>query len=78
MTQGKNKGAIWVSLVGGLLAGAIAKPIVLPSGFSDLHGMGVPGDVALAGICLGLAYVTYRLLCSGSRTTTPHSASVSK
>lgn len=78
MKRGKSTGIIWASLIGGILAGAYLKPIVLPMGFAGLHGMGVSGDVMIAGICVGLAYVTYRLLFGGARGTQSHSAAALK
>ena len=74
MKRGKNTGTIWASLIGGLLVGAYLKPILLPTGFAGLHGMGTSGDVIIAGICVGLAYVTYRLLFGAARGTQSHSA----
>jgi hypothetical protein len=78
MKLGKNTGTIWASLIGGMLAGAYIKPMVLPSGFAGLHGMGASGDVLIAGICVGLAYVTYRLLFGEARGTQSHSAAALK
>ena len=69
MKRVKSKGTIWASLISGMLAGVVLKPIVLPEGFAGLHGMGMSGDVMMAGICVGLAYVTYRLLFGSARST---------
>ena len=78
MKRDKSKGTIWVSLIGGMLAGAVLKPILLPEGFAGLHGMGMTGDVMMAGICAGLAYGTYRLLFGGARGTQAPSAAACK
>ncbi len=78
MKRVKSKGTIWASLIGGMLAGAVLKPIVLPEGFAGLHGMGVSGDVMMAGICVGLAYVTYRMLVGGAGGAQSHSAAAFK
>ena len=78
MKRDKSKGTIWASLIGGVLVGALLKPIVLPEGFAGLHGMGASGDVMIAGICIGLAYVTYRLLFGEARGTQSHSAAACK
>lgn len=78
MKRDKSKGTIWASLAGGVLAGALLKPVVLPEGFAGLHGMGVSGDVMMAGICIGLAYVTYRMLFGGANGAQSHSAAAFK
>lgn len=78
MKRDKSKGTIWASLIGGVLVGAVLKPIVLPEGFAGLHGMGMSGDIMIAGICIGLAYVTYRLLFGGARGTQSQSAAAYK
>jgi hypothetical protein len=78
MKWGKGKGTIWASLIGGMLVGTLVKPIVLPEGFAGLHGMGVPGDIMIAGICIGFAYVTYRLLFGSARGTRSQSAAAAK
>lgn len=76
--QEKGKATIWASLVGGILVGALLKPILLPEGLSSLHGLGMSGDVLMAGICVGLAYGTYRLLFGSARNTQSHSAAACK
>ena len=78
MKRDKSKGTIWASLIGGMLVGTLAKPIVLPEGFASLHGMGMSGDIMIGGICIGLAYVTYRLLFGEARGTQSHSAAAAK
>lgn len=78
MKLGRKTGTIWASLICGVIAGAYIKPVILPTGFAGLHGMGVSGDVVIAGVCIGLAYVTYRLLFGGARSSQSHSAAALK
>jgi len=78
MKREKSTGPIWASLIGGMIAGAYLKPIVLPTGFAGLHGMGASGDVMIAGVCVGLAYVTYRLLFGAARGARSQSAAALK
>jgi len=78
MKVAKVPTAVWVSMIAGLLTGAVLKPIILPSGFSGLHGMGPVLDIALAGFGLGFTLIACALLTRYSRTIETRSAAAPK
>nr|TFG54862.1 MAG: hypothetical protein E4H34_01675 [Hyphomicrobiales bacterium] len=67
MNKSINRHTVWISIIAGILGGALLKPIILPSGFAAIHGMGPMADLALGGIGFGVALIAYALLSRHGR-----------
>jgi hypothetical protein len=67
MNKTMKRRTLWISLIAGLIGGVLLKPIVFPWGFSEMHGLGVIVDIALAGMGVGVAFIAYALLTRHSR-----------
>jgi hypothetical protein len=63
----KKRLAVWASMIAGLGTGIFLKPVLLPSGFYGMHGMGIFWELALAGFGIGFAFIAFALLTRHSR-----------
>jgi hypothetical protein len=68
----KKRRTLWVIIIAGLGTGLFLKPVLLPSGFFGVHGMGFFWELALAGFGIGFAFIAFALLIRHQRRTESH------
>ena len=84
MNSGKKSGSLWACFFAGILTGFCLQLMILSFGYSSFYGMGVMGNLLLAGIgavgdlliaSFGFAAVfgVYRIVTVKSRKATPSS-----
>lgn len=68
MSKKSNLLKYWISLTLGTFVGTFLGPYLFPAGLTEVHGMGISGNLGLAGIAVLLAIIGFVVFTGTSST----------